>query len=168
MEIWELAMVPVMGLATMVLAMVLEMAMAMGVAMDGVLAAVTALAPIATTMFVKLASIIDASIVVIPILCLMADVQWQRVKIYRTAKDWYSATRTIAQSANAVGTRPVNHVHPTRIACLPMEIARTACADIQQFEMDFRKFAFSLANAQRLMTASVKNARVIPMAGATC
>jgi len=114
LEIAELAMVP---------AMVLEMAMAM----DGALAMETAmeiaLAPIATTMFVKLASIIDASIGVIQMLCLMANAQWQHVKIYRTAKDWYSTTRTIAQSANAVATRPVNHVHPTPIAYLPMENA---------------------------------------------
>jgi len=121
LEMSALAMVLVMGLATMGLATAMAMdgalALAVATAME------TALAPIAATTFVKRASIIDASIGVTPILCLLANVQWQHVKIYKTAKDWYTVTRTIAQSANAVATRPVNHAHPTRIACLPMEIA---------------------------------------------
>jgi len=86
-------------------------------------AAEAALPATATTTFVKLASIIDASSGPIPTLWLMVNVQWQRVTIYRTAKDWCSATRTIAQFVNARASRPVSYAHPTRIACLPVEIA---------------------------------------------
>jgi len=94
------------------------------VAMSGVLAVETASIAIAITItFAKHALIIDASSGVILTLWLMANVQRQRVTIYKSAKDWCSMTRTIAQFVNAVASRPVNHAHPTRIACPPVEVA---------------------------------------------